>query len=195
MQSASMLASMFSWFTSHSSVFLTVISGVLIFVLGQLLLKGILEPALDLKDRIAEISKQLHLLVHQRSFIDEEYGITENDIKIIGELSAEIRSLPYRILMYSRIRCLLDLPSRENLKEVCCKLHELSYSLRDLKSTQEQREVDPSIRVPIIEGRQDLRWKSIEKTEELIPEIEKLLGITNPRQPPTSPSRNPQATR
>ena len=81
------------------TVILTVISGVTVFVLGQLILKGILEPALRLKDRIAEICKQLHLLVHQRSSSDEEYAVDENDIKVTGELAAEIHSLTCRILL------------------------------------------------------------------------------------------------
>ena len=81
------------------TVILTVISGVTVFVLGQLILKGILEPALCLKDRIAEICKQLHLLVHQRSSRDDKYAVDENDIKVTGELAAEIHSLTCRILL------------------------------------------------------------------------------------------------
>ena len=177
-----------SLFSSLSAVFLTVVSGVLVFVLGQLLLKGILEPALDLKDRIARISKQLHLFVHQHSILDENYGFTEDDIKIIGELSAEIHSLPSRILLiYSKGNCLkylscllefmLGLPSRENLKEAYHKLNEVSYSLRDLKSTQEPIEVAPGQRDNFREFQSDKRNRSIKKIEELIPEIEKLLNI------------------
>ncbi|MYG47096.1 MAG: hypothetical protein F4157_06970 [Synechococcus sp. SB0675_bin_6] len=139
--------------------------------MGELLLKGILEPALDLKDRIARISKQLHLLVHQRSTLDENYGFTKDDIKIISELSAEIHSLPSRILfIYSKSRCLrclsglfrrlLGLPYLNKLQDASHKLNLLSYELRNLQSTQASQEAQ-------------------EKIKDLIPQIENLLGITN----------------
>ena len=186
---------------SLSTVFSAVVSGVLIFVLGQLLLKGILEPALSLKDRIAETSKQLHLHVHQRSYLDENYRVTENDIEIVGRLSAEIHSLPSRILLvYSKnnrlgclsglLRCLVGLPCLGKLQEASCKLNELSYKLRDLKFTQER-----IIQEKSQEFLQDKKNESIENIENLIPQIEKLLGITNPRQSPPSPSKNAQASR
>lgn len=167
-------------------MFLTVISGVLVFVLGQLILKGILEPALHLKDRIAEISKQLHLLAHQHSFSDDNYGITENDIEVTGELSAEIHSLPYRILLvYSKsncclsyfLRCLLGLPSCSNLEKACDELNKLSYKLRDIRSTQETTSVTPAIINKVQEIQTKQRSNATEEIKELIPKIEKLLGI------------------
>jgi len=206
MQPASWFTSLSSWFTSGSSVFLTVISGVLVFVLGQLLLKGILEPELDLKDRIARISKQLHLLVHQRSTLDRNYGFTEDDIKIIGELSAEIHSLPSRILLiYSKDNCLkylscllefmLGLPSRNNLEEACDKLNEMSYKLRELKSAQEQIECHSDIQETVEERQRMQEKESMERIENLIPQVEELLAIINLRQSPPSPSKNAQARR
>ena len=173
-----------SFFTSLSSVFLTVVSGVLVFVLGQLLVKGILEPALDLKDRIAAISKQLHLFNHQRSYLDKNYEFTKNDIKIIGDLSAEIHSLPSRMpLVYSKINCLrclfgllrnlLGLPCLNKLQDASRELNQLSYELRNLNSPQ-------------------VSQKAQENIKKLIPKIEKLLGITPP---PASLSQNPHTTR
>ena len=205
MQPASWFTSLSSWFTSDSSVFPTVISGVLVFVLGQPLLKGILEPALDLKDKIATISKQLHLLVHQRSILDENYGFTEDNIKIIGELSAEIHSLPYRILLiYSKDNCLkylscllefmLGLLSFNKLQEASDTLNALSYALRGARFTEENENIDPCLKERCQEFQRLINENGKRIIEELIPQIEELLGITNPLQIPP-PSKNPQATR
>ena len=185
-------------------MFLTVISGVLVFVFGQLILKGVLEPALHLKDRIAEIFKQLHLLVHQRSFIDNNYGITENDIEVIGELSAEIHSLPYRILLvYSKsncclsyfLRCLLGLPSLKKLQEASDTLNALSYALRDLNLTQENKEVSANIQNKYQEFQRSLQNTSVEEIiKKLIPEIKKLLNMRQPSQCPRRPEKPPKPT-
>ena len=173
-----------SFFTSLSSVFLMVVAGVLILVLEQLLLQGILEPALDLKDKIAAISKQLHLFNHQRSYHDENYEFTKNDMKIIGELSVEIYSLSSHVsLVYSKVnhsRCLfgllrnlLGLPCLNKLQDASRELNQLSYELRNLNSPQ-------------------VSQKAQENIKKLIPEIEKLLGIIPP---PASRSQNPHTTR
>ena len=78
------------------------IAGVLVSILSQFLLQGVFDPAQQLKGKIVEVGIRLDLLIVQRSFFDENYGIMRDDIDLIGRLSAEIHSLSYRILMYSR---------------------------------------------------------------------------------------------
>ena len=64
-----------SLFSSLPTEFCTVISGVFIFVGSQFALKGILEPAQELKVKIAEIGKHLDLLTRQPWAVQENNSI------------------------------------------------------------------------------------------------------------------------
>ena len=184
------------------SFFSTVLSGtvvgVLVSVLSQLLLKGIFDPAQQLKSKIAQVGIQLELLSTQYSFIDNNYGITRNYIDLISRLSAGMYSLPYQIPVYSKIRCLFKLPSREKIKKAYDRITELSYELRNIESFIEPesgREISPALLEHYQEFREKLKNKSVEKTNQLIPEIRELLGIRQPYPSLPSPSKTFQASR
>ncbi|MYF36194.1 MAG: hypothetical protein F4226_05230 [Synechococcus sp. SB0678_bin_12] len=147
-----------------------VLAGVLVAVFSQLLLKGIVEPAQQLKGKIAEVGMQLELLNNRPSFIDENYGITQYDINLINKLSAEIHSLPYQIPMYARIRYLCCLPSRDNMKKVYCKLNELSSALITLESIKKDIKIALS---------QELFQENFQKDTPRRSRIEQRDGIIN----------------
>ena len=193
--SASM--SMFSPFAS--GLLSGILAGVLVAVFSQLLLQGIVKPAQQLKGKIAEIGMQLDLLNNRYSFADNDYTIMKYDIDLINRLSTEIHSLPYQILMYSRIRFLSGLPSRKDMKKVYCKLNKLSCMLISIESMtkviteethsqlfQEDFQKDNPRQSQIKQ-----RDRSINYVKTLTQEIKKLLNIRHPNHSLTSPSTKP----
>ena len=67
-------------------VSITIISGILIFVFGQLYLRGILEPALALRGKISSEDNLLYLLIHQHSHTGLTHVFTEENIELLGNL-------------------------------------------------------------------------------------------------------------
>ncbi|MXZ82385.1 MAG: hypothetical protein F4Z10_01545 [Synechococcus sp. SB0666_bin_14] len=163
-----------------------ILAGVLVAVFSQLLLQGIVEPARQLKGKIAEIGMQLGLLNNRYSSTDEDCAIMKHDIDLINRLSTEIHSLPYQILMYSKIRCLFGLPSRKAMKRVYCKLNGLSYTLISIESMT--KEMQDEFLSRLFQGEDfqkdnarqsqiEQRNRSINHVKILAQEIKKLLNI------------------
>lgn len=180
-----------------------VIAGVLVSVFSQFLLKGIVEPAQQLKGKIAEIGMQLELLNNRYLSIDKNYVIMKYDIDLINRLSAEIHSLPYQILIYSKIRYLFGLPSYNIMKKLYCKLNELSHVLVTIESIEETMKKLP-LQLFQEESFQkenprrslaEQRNRSINCIKRLGQEIKKLLSIRQTYPPPASPSKDFQANR
>lgn len=178
------------------------IAGVLVSVFSQFLLKGIVEPAQQLKGKIAEIGMQLELLNNRYSSIDKDYVIMKYDIDLINRLSAEIHSLPYQILIYSKIRYLFGLPSCNIMKKLYCKLNELSHVLATIESIEETMKKLPFqfFQEESFQKENPRRLveqvnRNINYIKRLSQEIKKLLSIRKLSQPPTSPSKNFQASR
>ena len=69
------------------TVFLTVISGVLTFVFGQLIVRLVVEPVQELKKTIAQIS---HALIQLRS-IYQNPGVSTQELE--SEASSKLRDL------------------------------------------------------------------------------------------------------
>ena len=180
-----------------------VIAGVLVSVFSQFLLKGIVEPAQQLKGKIAEIGMQLELLNNRYSSTDKDYVIMKYDIDLINRLSAEIHSLPYQILIYSKIRYLFGLPSYNIMKKLYCKLNELSYVLATIESIEETMKKLPFqlFQEESFQKENPRRSlteqvnRNISYIKRLSQEIKKLLSIRQLSQPPASPSKNFQASR
>ena len=176
--------------------FLTVISGILVFIVGQFLLKVTLEPALQLKRKIAKVRKQLHRLVHQRFSFHEDYGYTKNDIKIISNFSEEMLSLAHSIpliyhknnclrRLFSFLRCLSGLPPLRNLEQASSKLLELSYILIHIQSIQKRTQelkkdqygISGQERVMQRETNAEDDENLNKRIKKLIEEIRNLLGV------------------
>ena len=102
-----------------------VIAGVIIYLVGQLVLRCVIEPVQALKGTIARVSNLL--LVHQGKLTNAacEEGIAE-DIK---RLSAEIISESYRILWYPIFRLIFGLPSRGELVKAARELNIIYYGM------------------------------------------------------------------
>lgn len=103
----------------------TVIAGVLVFLLGQLVLKCVIEPVQVLKATIARVSNLL--LLHQAKLMNAscDDAIAE-DMK---RLSAEIISHSYHILWFPVSRLAFGLPSRLSLVNAAQELNMLYYGM------------------------------------------------------------------
>jgi hypothetical protein len=103
----------------------TVIAGVLVFLVGQLVLKCVIEPVQVLKATIARVSNLLLLYQAKLTNASCEDAIAE-DMK---RLSADIISNSYHILWFPLSRLAFDLPSRMALLNAAKELNLLHYGM------------------------------------------------------------------
>jgi hypothetical protein len=103
----------------------TVIAGVLVFLVGQLVLKCVIEPVQALKATIARVSNLLLLYQAKLTNASCEDAIAE-DIK---RLSADIISDSYHILWFPVSRLAFGLPSRIALLNAAKELNLIHYGM------------------------------------------------------------------
>jgi uncharacterized membrane protein YgaE (UPF0421/DUF939 family) len=123
------------------SVFLTVVTGVLVFVLGQFIIKLILEPLTEYRKNLGLLSshllKELNVILHG----DASEEITEE----LRRLSAMVLSSSYVVPLYSLFASILSLPSKEKLIEATRSLNVIISDLtfqnnpKEFKDTKNQR--------------------------------------------------------
>ena len=113
-------------------VSITIISGVLIFVFGQLYLRGILKPALELRGKISSVDNLLYLLIHQYSHTDPTHAFTEENIESLESLAKDI--LHRQILFYYIMRYLFRFPAYGKLRNASRKLNDLSCKCREIRT-------------------------------------------------------------
>ena len=114
----------------NTTVFLTVISGVLTYVLGQLILKLVLDPVQETKRLIGKIA---HSLIEHANVIQNPGVPTEEKMKETSEhlrkLSALLEAQLYLVPLYSATAFVFRLPSREHLLSAARSLMGLSNSV------------------------------------------------------------------
>lgn len=104
-------------------MFLTIIAGVTIFVIGQFILKLILEPIVGLKETLGEVSSLF--LREQSGFIND--NVNKDVQNEVIRLSSMILAKKQAILLYSVFAKILRMPSASNLIEGCRSLNLISY--------------------------------------------------------------------
>ncbi|OMQ23706.1 hypothetical protein [Serratia oryzae] len=141
------------------TVFITVFSGVLVYVIGQIIMKLIIEPVNDLKRAISKIVYDL--IFYSNKLANPMPPGNEEMVeacKVMRQHSSTLHSATHLIPGYKHIYRIFGLPSPEGIKEATQKLIYLSngYSgvldnqaIRNLYAIQEVR---LSLRVPIPEG-------------------------------------------
>lgn len=112
------------------TIFLTIISGVITYVLGQAILKILLEPAQEMRRTVGSIS---HALIQYANVISNP-GVPKEEIiaeasNKLRTLSSEIQSHLYLVPMYEKSAKLFMLPSQENVLKASKNLIGLSNSL------------------------------------------------------------------
>ena len=114
----------------NSTVFLTVISGVITYVLGQLAVKLIIDPVQEMKKTIGQIA----LSLIERANVVANPGIPQKEVidettKHFRQLSSQLQSHLYLVPCYKLTAKVFRLPVMENVLRATSYLIGLSNSL------------------------------------------------------------------
>ncbi len=95
----------------NETVFLTVFSGVVTFVIGQVVVKLVIEPVHEMKKTIAQIS---HTLIERANVIQNPGVLTKEVIdetsQQLRNLSSQLRAHLYIVPAYHQTACIFFLP-------------------------------------------------------------------------------------
>jgi len=112
------------------TVLLTVLSGVLTYVIGQIILKIIIEPVQDMKKTIGQISHSLieHANVIQNPGVPSEETMHKTS-QHLRMLSSQIQAHLYLVPKYKFTAFIFRLPSQKQVLEAAKNLIGLSNSV------------------------------------------------------------------
>ena len=97
-------------------IFLTIVGGAATFVLGQIILRIVVEPVHSMKSVVAEISHKL--MLHAKIYAnpkptgDESYDEVMDEFR---EISSKLLSAMYLVPRYELTALIFGLPSKENV--------------------------------------------------------------------------------
>lgn len=123
----------------NSTIFWTVVTAVITFVVGQLIVKLVIEPVQDLNRTIGKISHALieHANVYQNPGLRPPEVQTETSSHL-RKLSSQLQAHLFLVPAYSFTAWLFRLPSRNDLLEASKSLIGLSNSVfRDSENVME----------------------------------------------------------
>ena len=114
----------------NKTVFLTVISGVITYVLGQLVLKLLIEPVQETKRLIGQIAHSLteHANVIQNPGVPDQ-EVMKNTSQHLRKLSAQLESQLYLVPIYTVTAFIFHLPPRKKVLAAARSLMGLSNSV------------------------------------------------------------------
>lgn len=108
-----------------SEVFLTVLSGVLVFVIGQLFMRFYIEPVLEFRKSIGRV---IHFFLTNRSKITNTNASFEQQVEL-KRLGGEILAAKQAIPHYCKLRWFFSLPEEESVLEACQVINEISVNM------------------------------------------------------------------
>lgn len=108
------------------NIFATILAGVAVFVLGQILLKLVIEPIQKLREVIAEVAFYLandHAVIHNAEMVEKEKAqIASSNLRQLGaRLVASQQLIPF----YSYLGKLFSLPDRANIQKASQRLFQI----------------------------------------------------------------------
>ena len=114
----------------NSTVFLTVLSGVTTFVIGQLIVKLVIDPVQEMKKTIGQIS---HSMIEYANVIANP-GVLSDDImnetsKHLRQLSSQLHAHLYIVPQYQKTAKVFGLPGKEEVLAASGSLIGLSNSV------------------------------------------------------------------
>lgn len=114
----------------NSTVFLTIISGVLTYVLGQVVLKLVIEPVQEMKKLIGQIAHSLtaHAHIIQNPGVPSEEVMSATSLQL-RQLSGQLEAQLYLVPMYSVTAFVFRLPARAKVLSATRSLMGLSNSV------------------------------------------------------------------
>ena len=115
-----------------STIFWTVLSGVLTFVVGQILLKMFVEPVLETRKTIGQVA---YMLCNRGQFIHNPGVLDLERTKAVSEemraLAAALYAQLYAVPAYPLVAPVFRLPGTERVVEAATALAGLANSLYD----------------------------------------------------------------
>jgi hypothetical protein len=104
-------------------IFLTIVTGAGTLVLGQIILKLLIDPVQSFKTTVAEIANKLilyaNIYVDPKPLGDEKQAAMSEDLRI---LSSKLQSNMYLIPAYNISKYIFSLPSKQNIASATSKL-------------------------------------------------------------------------
>jgi hypothetical protein len=114
-----------------TTVFYTVLSGVITYVLGQIVVKLIIDPVQEMKKLIGRIAHSL--TEHANVYLNPGVGppeILDSTAIFLRQLSAELEAQIYLVPLYETTRRIFGLPSKDDVLKAAGALLGLSNSVR-----------------------------------------------------------------
>jgi len=141
------------------NTFLTILTGVSVFVLGQIILKLFIDPIQEFKRVIAEIS---HILIERANIyanpgkadIDKEQMVSIELRNISSKLNAQM----YLVPLYKQIAKIFRLPAQENVMKASSELIGLSngfagnYSKQGIMNMYRAQHIRTSLNIAVSEN-------------------------------------------
>ncbi|MBY0569987.1 MAG: hypothetical protein K2P61_01750 [Burkholderiaceae bacterium] len=114
----------------NSTVFLTVFSGVITYVLGQLIVKLVIDPVQEMKKTIGQISHALieHANVISNPGVPSQEAMRETS-KLLRQLSSQLQAHLYLIPSYPVTTKIFRLPHKKQVSAASSSLIGLSNSV------------------------------------------------------------------
>lgn len=114
----------------NSTVFLTILSGVITFALGQIFVKLVIDPVQDLKKTIGQVS---HSLLERANVIANP-GVPSVDVmretsQDLRRLSSQLQAHLYLVPLYGVTGRVFFLPSKRDIRAASSALIGLSNSI------------------------------------------------------------------
>ncbi|MEH2463089.1 hypothetical protein [Nostoc sp.] len=139
---------------------MTIISGVFVFILGQLVLKLVIEPIQEFRKTLADIAFALIEYANIYSNPGHAGNELENKASLkLRKLSSRLNAQMYLIPAYTTISKLFRLPSKDNLVEAASDIIGLSNGVFkspiDLVNTNLERAKRIRTRLGIYEPKSD----------------------------------------
>lgn len=112
------------------TLFTTILAGVSVFVLGQIVLKWMIEPIQEFRKLKGEILFHLandYATIQNAKVVEKDAALEVG--KVLERLGASLLATEHLIPMYSRIRCIFSLPEREGIQFAAKRLRLISNSM------------------------------------------------------------------
>ncbi|MBR9868715.1 MAG: hypothetical protein GYB20_07490 [Oceanospirillales bacterium] len=120
-----------------STVFETVVAGVSVYVLGQIVIKFIIEPILEFRSLLGKVTQ--FFLRHQCEILSADGSVsTQNELFV---LASELLQKRQSIIWYSSLSFLYGLPSSDKVLNVAKSMNQIGNRVRTGKEDRADEQV------------------------------------------------------
>lgn len=120
-----------------STVFETVVAGVSVYVLGQIVIKFIIEPILEFRSLLGKVTQ--FFLRHQTEILSADGSVsTQNELFV---LASELLQKRQSIIWYSSLSFLYGLPSSDKVLNAAKSMNQIGNRVRTGKEDRADEQV------------------------------------------------------